>query len=149
MSGVDTTALEQLEHVRDMQGLPKNPAELPRWSFQLAGWTFSLPNFGWRRAAIDAHDLHHLILEEPFTFAGECQVATWEFAAGAYPDIRARIFCLPLVVCGALTAPTRTWQSFRTGFGQNSLYGSTIDRFATLEQLSAYCLGDGKPNTRS
>jgi hypothetical protein len=135
------TALELLAQVREAQGIPKNPAELPRWRFQFSGRTFSLPNFDWRRNAIDAHDLHHLVLGEPFTFAGECQVATWEFAAGAFPDMRAQIFCLPLVAWGAATAPARTWQSFRTGSDQRSLYGSTVDRFATLEQLSTLVAG--------
>lgn len=130
------TALELLAQTREAQGIPKNPAVLPRWKFQFTGKTISLPNFEWRRTAIDAHDLHHLILGEPFTFSGECQVATWEFAAGPFPDVRAQIFCLPLVAYGAVTAPVRTWRSFHIGCGQKTLYGNVVDRLATLEQLS-------------
>jgi hypothetical protein len=131
------TALELLERARKARGIPRDPARLSRWDFQLAGHTISLPNFDWRKSAIDAHDLHHLILGEPFTLAGECQVATWEFAAGAFPDLRAQIFCLPLVVLGAITAPAKSWNSFRMGCKQKSLFGKTVDRLATLEQLSA------------
>ncbi len=135
MIGIGATAFQQLEQAREAQGLPNNPAQLSRWSFRFAGLTLSLPNFGWRKAAIDAHDLHHLILDEPFTLAGECQVATWEFAAGAFPDRRAQIFCLPLVAYGAVTAPVRTWHSFRAGFGKTSLHSITADQFATLDEL--------------
>jgi len=137
MMSVRTTALEQLNQVREMQGIQNSPGEWSRWSFEFAGRTLSLPNFGWRKAAIDTHDLHHLILGESFTFSGECQVATWEFAAGAFPDLRAQIFCLPLVAFGAVTAPKKTWKSFRNGCRQKSLYRSPVDHAATLEELSA------------
>ena len=84
------SALDTLAGVRRSRGLPAHPASLPEWSFRVAGLRITLPNFSWRRGAIDKHDLHHLVLDEPFNLKGECQVATWEFAAGAYPDVRAR-----------------------------------------------------------
>jgi len=57
-----------------------------------------VPNFSWRRAAIQRHDLHHMLTGYPFTMRGEFQVATWEFAAGRYPHWGATLLLLPLVV---------------------------------------------------
>jgi hypothetical protein len=141
------SALEVLAQARALQGLPHNPSELSHWTFRIAGLTFRLPNFSWRRAAIDAHDLHHLILGEPFSFAGECQVATWEFAAGPFKDLRAQVFCLPLIAVGALTAPVRTWRSFRSGFAQKSLHGLLLDPQMTLEDLALRAQKPSVPNT--
>ena len=130
------SAFHQLMDIRKARGLPVNPAELPKWSFELFGLMLTLPNFSWRRDAIDKHDLHHLILDEPFTMAGECQVATWEFAAGAFPDKRAQLFCLPLVTVGAMTAPGRTWRSFEQGCRETSLYRINLSEMVNLSEIT-------------
>lgn len=131
----DTCVRDVLADLRRAKGLPLTPSEATTWSFGLAGATPSLPNFSWRKRAIDRHDLHHVLIDQPCTLKGECQVATWEFAAGAYPDIRPQIFCLPLVAAGFLTAPRQTWNTFRTGRRQQSLYGIAIDDTAPLGDL--------------
>ena len=129
------SARDTLAGVRLSRGLPAHPASLPEWSFRVAGLRITLPNFSWRRGAIDKHDLHHLVLDEPFNLKGECQVATWEFAAGAYPDVRAQLFCLPLVALGAATAPMRTWQSYASGRRSDSLYQTALDPALSIEEL--------------
>lgn len=129
------SAFDALADVRAARGLPAHPASLDNWSFRLAGVTIKLPNASWRRGAIDKHDLHHLILDEPFNMRGECQVATWEFAAGAYPDARAQLFCLPLVALGAATAPRQTWQSYAKGSRSRSLYRTEFDTALSVEAL--------------
>lgn len=84
----------------------------PKWRFRLGPLTVTLPNFAWRQAAIDAHDMHHLITGYPLTVRGEIQVAAWEWGAGRYPDWRATAFCTPLIVAGALIMPRRTLIAF-------------------------------------
>lgn len=81
-----------------------------------------LPNFGWRRAALARHDLHHLLTGFPLTPAGEMQLAAWEFAAGRFPHAGATAFCLPLVSMGAILLPRRTFAAFLRGRRGTSLY---------------------------
>lgn len=130
------TISELLPTTRRNLGLPEDPAHDSSWSFEVIGLSIHLPNFTWRKDAIDKHDLHHLILGEPFSFKGECQVATWEFAAGAYPDKRAQLFCLPLVLIGAITTPKCTWHSFKIGSAQKSLFAQTLNGSETLDEVS-------------
>jgi hypothetical protein len=94
----------------------------PKWRFRLGPLTVTLPNFAWRQAAIDAHDMHHLITGYPLTLRGEIQLAAWEWGAGRYPDWRATAFCTPLIVAGALIMPRRTLIAFRAGRNAQSLY---------------------------
>lgn len=133
----EVTAGEELARARRMLGLPANPASRADWSFRAACVAITLPNYSWRRGAIDKHDLHHLILGEPFDLKGECQVAVWEFAAGPYPDIRAQLFCLPLVALGAVSAPGRTWRSYLNGRRRNSLYRIETDEALSLSVLAS------------
>lgn len=142
---VEVTAGEALASTRKMCGLPVDPASRTDWSFCAAGVAITLPNYSWRRGAIDKHDLHHLILSEPFNLNGECQVAVWEFAAGPYPDIRAQLFCLPLVALGALAAPGRTWRSYLNGRRRNSLYRIEVDKSLSLSHLAS-TTNTGRPN---
>jgi len=127
-------------------GLPEDPAGNPSWSFEILGLSLRLPNFAWRKDAIDKHDLHHLVLGEPFTLGGECQVATWEFAAGAFPDKRAQLFCLPLVAVGAITSPNQTWRSFKSGSAQRSLFDRQLNGSETLDDVSQHIKTARKPS---
>ncbi len=74
-----------------------------------------LPNFAWRRAAIQRHDLHHVLTGYPCTMRGECLMATWEFAAGPFPCVSATLFCLPLIAVGSVWSPRSIWLAFRRG----------------------------------
>ncbi len=135
-----STAIDALKNARLAYGLPLNPAGRSIWSFNFLGLTLTLPNFSWRRDAIDRHDVHHLMLNEPFNLKGECQVATWEFAAGPHSDFRAQLFCLPLVALGAVAAPRATWCSYLKGSGHRGLYHIDFDErlsIGDLEELSA------------
>jgi len=99
--------------------------EASHWCFSIGPMTVRLPNFAWRQAAIDAHDMHHLITGYPLTMRGEIQLAAWEWGAGRYPDWRATAFCAPLILAGAILMPRRTWRAFREGSRGRSLYPSS------------------------
>jgi hypothetical protein len=134
----DQTVHEALTRLRRESGQPLDPSEAITWSFKAGPFVFALPNFSWRARAIDRHDLHHVLIDQPFTLKGECQVATWEFAAGAYPDIRPKLFCLPLVAAGFAVSPQQTWRTFKAGRRQQSLYGHSIDDRMRLGELRKY-----------
>ena len=90
----------------------------------------TFPNFSWRRRAIDAHDLHHLMAGYPMTLRGEYQMAAWELGAGRFPDWRATLFCAPLVVAGLFWSPGRMLNALRAGRRSESLYGSLTGKEA-------------------
>jgi hypothetical protein len=113
---------DPLDGFRHAHGLEQPGAT--HWTFTLGPFTIRLRNFAWRRAAIDAHDRHHLITGYPLTIAGEIQMAAWEWGAGRYPDWRATAFCAPLIVAGALVMPRQTWRAYRTGLLSKSFYPS-------------------------
>jgi len=92
------------------------------WPFRLGPLTLPVPNFSWRRAAIQRHDLHHILNGFPFNMRGEFQVATWEFAAGRYPHPGASLLLLPLVVLGLCWSPRAIWRAFMMGRRATSLY---------------------------
>jgi hypothetical protein len=110
----------QLPDFRAAHGLADPDAS--HWMLRFGPVTLRLRNVAWRRAAIDAHDMHHLITGYPLTLRGEMQLAAWEWGAGRYPDWRATAFCAPLVLAGAVIMPHRTWCAFRDGRKSQSLY---------------------------
>ena len=112
---------------RAANGLSTREAEQPTWACRLGPFTLRFPNFAWRRRAIEAHDLHHVLTGTPCTLRGECRMAAWEFAAGRMPHWGAAAFCLPLVLFGALAAPQTTWRAFLAGRCARSLHGVTLD----------------------
>ncbi|MES2205598.1 MAG: hypothetical protein V4525_02240 [Pseudomonadota bacterium] len=87
---------------------------------------FYLPNFKWRQQAIPYHDLHHILTGYACTLTGEMQIATWEFAAGHFPNCFATAFCLPLVGLGAVVVPKQTFAAFVRGRKSHTLYSVTI-----------------------
>ena len=125
------SAGEALTKFRSTNGLDPDSATAATWLCRIGPLTLRLPNFGWRRSAIDRHDLHHLLTGYPCTISGECQVATWEFAAGRYPHPAATLFCLPLVALGLVWSPRAVWRAFLSGRRGRSLYhrGSAPDLF--------------------
>lgn len=124
----DRTAQEVLtQHYRRL-GLPADGgATAPRWQPlpRHLPW-LCLPNFAWRRRALPLHDLHHLLLECPWTPAGEFQMAAWEFAAGRFRHPCATAFCLPLVGLGSLACPRRTLAAFLRGRRSRTLYAQGL-----------------------
>ena len=111
---------DALDRLRRDHGLEARDAS--HWRFDIGPLRFRLPNFAWRRAAIDAHDLHHVITGYPLTLTGEIQLAAWEWGAGRYPDWRATLFCAPLIVAGMIALPRRTVRAYRRGRQSESLY---------------------------
>jgi hypothetical protein len=109
----------------------------PTWPFTIGPVTIPMPNFSWRRAAIQRHDLHHMMTGYPFTMGGEFQVATWEFAAGRYPHWGATLLLLPLVAIGMFWSPTAIWRAFVKGRGEKSLYRPDLSDAAVLFSLDA------------
>jgi hypothetical protein len=134
-------AVSQLSAVRDVTvqeaadrlSLVIVPAEAaanaPRWWwFEAFGIKVPCYNFEWRRQAIAHHDLHHVLTGYPMTLRGEMQVATWEFAAGRFPNVCSNLFCLPLVAAGCLVHPKGVWAAFRAGRHSRSLFSTPITR---------------------
>jgi hypothetical protein len=103
--------------------LDASPATAVSWTCKFGPLILRLPNFAWRREAILHHDLHHVLTGYSCTMRGECQMATWEFAAGRFPHPGATLFCLPLVAAGLVWSPRAIWSAFRRGRKARSLYG--------------------------
>lgn len=111
---------EPLEGYRATHGLEAPDAS--HWIVRIGPRALRLPNVAWRQAAINAHDLHHILTGYPLTVRGEIQMAAWEWGAGRYPDWRATAFCSPLIVLGAIFMPAATWRAFQQGRASSSLY---------------------------
>lgn len=92
------------------------------WPCRVGPLTLRFPNFRWRRHALEAHDLHHLMTGYPMTMRGEFQLAAWEFGAGRYPHWGATLFCAPLIVAGLLWSPSRILNAYMSGRRSRSLY---------------------------
>jgi hypothetical protein len=97
-------------------------AEADEWTCPVGPLTIRLPNFSWRRRAIDVHDLHHLMTGYPMTMRGEFQMAAWELGAGRYADWRATLFCAPLLLAGLFWSPSRMRAAYKAGRRTVSLY---------------------------
>ena len=134
----DPLVAEALFAFREASGLHHDDHAARWWKIPIDFVTLYLPNFRWRRRAIAAHDMHHLLTGYPCTVAGELQIAAWEFGAGRYPHWGATVFCLPLVLAGALWAPYDTWDAFRRGRRSRSLYAKDVlDGLLTLRLSEA------------
>ncbi len=131
------TAVQALALKRAEQGLDPVYDTAPTWPFTIGPITIPFPNFSWRRAAIQHHDLHHMLTGYPFTMRGEFQVATWEFAAGRYPHWGATLLLLPLVVMGLFWSPTAIWRAFVKGRRELSLYRPELHDAAGRLSLDA------------
>jgi hypothetical protein len=131
------TAMQALAMKREEQGLDPLYDTAPTWPFTIGPVTIPMPNFSWRRAAIQRHDLHHMLTGYPFTMRGEFQVATWEFAAGRYPHWGASMLLLPLVVIGLFWSPAAIWRAFMKGRGALSLYRPELHDAAAQLPLEA------------
>ena len=111
-----------LARLRAQHGIDGTYDATRSWPFRIGPVTLSVPNFSWRRAAIQRHDLHHILNGFPFNMRGEFQVATWEFAAGRYPHLGASLLLLPLVVLGLIWSRRAIWRAFMMGRRATSLY---------------------------
>ena len=98
-------------------------ADAASWTCPVGPVTLRLPNFAWRRRALAAHDLHHLMTGYPMTMRGEFQMAAWEIGAGRYPHWGATLMCAPLVLAGLIWSPAAIARAFRAGLRSRSLYG--------------------------
>jgi hypothetical protein len=115
---------EALAEFRRANGLSSDESAKPSWTCRFGPLVVRLPNFNWRRRAILAHDLHHVLTGYPCTMRGEFQMAAWEFGAGPMPHWAAAAFCLPLVAAGLFWSPRRMMLAFRAGRRSRSLHGS-------------------------
>jgi|GEM_PF-1466318 len=87
----------------------------PIWLATLGDFTLPLPNFRWRREALDLHDSNHLTTGYGFSAAEECRLASWELGARCYTSIWARLLCLLLMVLGLVAGPRAIVAAFRAG----------------------------------
>lgn len=120
------------------------------WYFRVLGLKIYCYNFNWRKRALFTHDLHHVVTGYPCTMKGEMQVATWEFAAGRFPNIFSNLFCLPLVAAGTLLIPRKTFKAFQSGQKSRSLFALNIGREVRnwpLEKLKALTVQDRAKRT--
>jgi hypothetical protein len=132
---------DALHAFRTANGLRHNEREARWWIVRADLLVFPLPNFAWRRRAIDAHDLHHLLTGYPCTVEGELLIAAWEFGAGRYPHWGATLFCGPLVLAGLLFMPGRILAAWRRGRRSRSLYRhADLDKLGDLRLAAARAL---------
>ena len=75
---MSATVGEALRAFRTANGLCQNEREARLWIVRADLVILPLPNFAWRRRAIDAHDVHHLLTGYPCTCEGEVLIAAWE-----------------------------------------------------------------------
>lgn len=135
------TVGEALRAFRRSHRLREDEREARLWIVRADLFVLPLPNFAWRRRAIDAHDVHHLLTGYPCTVEGELLIAAWEFGAGRYPHWGATLFCGPLVLAGLLWAPRETLAAFARGRRSRSLYRATdLDRLLDLPLARARAL---------
>lgn len=97
-----------------------NPAGLDKgtghtWMAQLGDLVLPLPNFAWRREALDLHDANHLTTGYDFSPAGECRLAAWELGCGCYRSLFACALCLALLVVGMVFGPVAILKALRRG----------------------------------
>ena len=118
------TVGEALIEFRKANGLTAGEVSDLWWSCRLGPVSIRLPNFKWRRRALLAHDLHHVLTGYPCSMYGEFQMAAWEFGAGPMPHWGATMFCLPLVVAGLFLTPRRVVRAFLAGKHSRSLHKS-------------------------
>ena len=111
---------EALVRLRQSLVSPEHHAD--SWTCALGPLVLRLPNFSWRRRAILAHDLHHLMTGYPMTMRGEFAMAAWELGAGRYRHWGASAMCLPLIVIGFFWSPRRIVRAYRDGRAAMSLY---------------------------
>jgi hypothetical protein len=115
-------AIAWLARLRAQHGIDGTYDATRTWPFRIGPVVVPVPNFSWRRAAIQRHDLHHILNGFPFNMRGEFQVATWEFAAGRYPHFGASLLLLPLVTLGLVWSPRAIWRAFMMGRRGTSFY---------------------------
>jgi len=152
-TGSAPTLGEALAAFRQASGLTGDDARASSWNCRFGPLTIRLPNFAWRRRAIVAHDLHHVLTGYPCTMRGEFQMAAWEFGAGRMRHWAATVVCLPLVLMGLFWAPHRIAQAYMRGRRSVSLHGCIAIDLLLATPLAVvrkrYC-GDGSaPRTRS
>ena len=116
------TLAEALAEFRRANGLVHDDDKQSWWTCHIGPIRVRLPNFKWRRKAILAHDLHHVLTEIPCGMRGECQMAAWEFGAGPMPHWGAALFCLPLVLLGLVWSPRRILRAYRAERRSRSLH---------------------------
>jgi hypothetical protein len=115
---------EALIEFRQANGLPVGETSDSWWTCRFGPISIRLPNFGWRKRAILAHDLHHVLTGYPCGMRGEFQMAAWEFGAGPMPHWGATLFCFPLVVIGLFLTPRSVLRALLAGRQSRSLHGS-------------------------
>jgi len=126
MSEAPQTLGEALHLFRRANGLGDDEGARNWWQCRIGPVSLALPNFAWRRRAIAAHDLHHVLTGFPCSMRGECHMASWEFGAGRMPHWGAYLFCLPLVIAGVVWSPASIFRAFAAGRRSASLHGSAI-----------------------
>jgi hypothetical protein len=123
---MEPTVGEALAAFRRANGLSADEASNAWWTCRLGPLSLRLPNFQWRRRALLAHDLHHVLTGYPCGLRGEFQMAAWEFGAGPMPHWGAALFCLPLAVIGLFVTPQRVLRAFAAGRRSCSLHNSEM-----------------------
>lgn len=96
-------------------GFNPNESDSPIWLATLGSFIMPLPNFKWRRAAIDRHDMHHMMTGYDTTLSGELCLASWELGAKCYASFWARFLCAFLMGLGLLSQPRQIFEAYKTG----------------------------------
>jgi hypothetical protein len=118
---------QALAEFRAANDIPADADTAPDWAVLILGLTLRMRNRPWRRTAVLAHDIHHVLTGYPCTLIGEFQMAAWEAASGGFPNFGARCMCTPLIILGMVLAPRRTLAAFCRGRRTRNLHSRTID----------------------
>lgn len=111
-------AKDELIKFRLENGLNPHEADSPIWLATLGSFIMPLPNFKWRRAAIDQHDMHHMMTGYSTSVSGELCLASWELGAKCYTSFWARGLCAFLMTLGLIAQPRLTLQAYKAGLAK-------------------------------
>ena len=107
---------------RNANGFTDYSVTPKRWEWVKLGWfTFLVPNPQARVAALEYHDLHHIVTGYQTDWRGEFEIAAFELGAGCGRFWFAWAINLSAVPT-AILMPRRFWRAFKRGRACRSMY---------------------------
>jgi len=142
------TAGEALADFRAANGIAPGADQASHFSVRIGPLTLRFANAAWRRRAVAAHDLHHVLTGYGCTVIGEFEMAAWEASSGGFPSTAALAVCGVLVLGGLALAPRRTVAAWRRGKAWRNLHLVSIED-ALLDRPLAEITAERQRTTRA
>jgi hypothetical protein len=105
--------------------------------FKVGPLPIAFPNSPGRKAAVPAHDLHHVATGYDTDLAGEGEIGAWELASGCF-QVRAAWILNSFAVWPVLFyALPRVYRAFVRGRHSGNLYGTPLDAALLQDSVGA------------